>query len=787
MPDRYPNYPGISGNQTPLLSNPLLQAPQAPNFIEEEEEEIDLRQLGQVVRRRALPMLVVGLAVSGLVGWRLFKQPPVYKESFQLLVQPPNTDTLSNPLLGQLSNLSQLAGGGSRDISYYETQIQILTSNKLLQPIVDKTKQQKAFFKDEETRQEFDIEAFLKKLQVTQGKDTQILEVSFQNQNPQMVRFVLDQLAATYLRYTVADQNRQSEQKIFFLDKQINLVKQRILLLQKQLEKFRLQNSFIDPQNQGEVIAESLKELNKAQQTNNAQLRDAVALYTNLRQQLGISESQAIALNALTESPRYMSLLGKLRDIDAKLASESTRYTDDSPIIQQLKAERENLLPLMRQEAKVALNGIPANVEQMMEGFVSPNVIRQTLIQQLLAAANQVKQSQARQQSLILAEQQAQQQIKAFARSAGGYAELAGQLEFENQGLASLLTARQVLQIEAAKSFSPWRLVSTIKTPEKPQSQLLRNLLLAILAGAVAGAATGLLLENLDRTIHSPDELAEKTGLTILGTIPLLPELARVKKLQKQQKSLEELWRKRPEGWMSFLEAYSFLYTNLFFAGEKRTLRSMVVSSATPGEGKSTVSFFLAQAAADLGRKVLLVDGDRYFPQFEYWQALATLTQQQRKRNPTGTHPLSENDHFPDSLKTEGIEGYSMGSNLYIVKYQDMNPSQMLGTNDLFDVMSDWKNDFELIIIDAPPVLGLSDTKLITNQADGLLFVARMGKANQDLVKETLLELKISGLRVIGAVANASSNLNRRNYYYYNYYYQKAQKTMRSNKDALVP
>lgn len=238
---------------------------------------------------------------------------------------------------------------------------------------------------------------------------------------------------------------------------------------------------------------------------------------------------------------------------------------------------------------------------------------------------------------------------------------------------------------------------------------------------------------------------------------------------------------------MSFLESYSFLYTNLFFAGEKRTLRSMVVSSATPGEGKSTVSFFLAQAAAELGRKVLLVDGDRYFPQFEYWQALATLTQQQRKRNPAATYPLSENANFPESLKAEGIEGYSMGPNLYIVKYQDMNPSQMLGANDLFEVMSDWKNDFELIIIDAPPVLGLSDTKLITNQADGLLFVARMGKANQDLVKETLLELKISGLKVIGAVANASSNLNRRNYYYYNYYYQKAQKTMRSQQDSLVP
>ena len=122
---------GINLNQKPLVQHLLLQQP--PQFKdEEEEEEIDLKGITQIVRRRGWWMLAVGSLVSGLVGWHLLKQPPVYKESFQLLIPPPNADSLSNPLLGQIASLS----GGRADESYYATQLDLLESNKLLTPVV---------------------------------------------------------------------------------------------------------------------------------------------------------------------------------------------------------------------------------------------------------------------------------------------------------------------------------------------------------------------------------------------------------------------------------------------------------------------------------------------------------------------------------------------------------------------------------------------------------------------------------------------------------------------------
>ena len=268
------------------------------------------------------------------------------------------------------------------------------------------------------------------------------------------MKFVLTRLASAYLKYTIQEKTRQSKQKLFFLDEQIPVIKQRILLLQKRLEQFRLKNDFIDPTNQGGVIAAGLTELNRAKQANNAELEDAIALYQNLGQQLGISQEEAVTLNALNESPRYRNLLDKLQQIDAQLANVSTRFTEDSPIVQQLRAERNNLLGLIEEAVKIALKKLPIkanqSADQFIEGLVEPNSIRQNLTAQLLTAINQVKRLQARQSAIALNEKEVRQQVQNFARTAGGYAELAGELEIENQSLASLLTARQLLQIETA-------------------------------------------------------------------------------------------------------------------------------------------------------------------------------------------------------------------------------------------------------------------------------------------------------------------------------------------------
>ena len=322
--------------------------------------------------------------------------------------------------------------------------------------------------------------------------------------------------------------------------------------------------------------------------------------------------------------------------------------------------------------------------------------------------------------------------------------------------------------METAKSFTPWRLVSDIHLPEKPESQLIRNILLSLMAGLTAGGAAGLLAESLDRTFHTPEELTEETGLNVLGTIPYQPSLFGLK---KRPRAIEISQKAIPQ-WTAFLEAYSFLYTNLFFIRERSPWRSLLVSSSVPNEGKSTTAFYVAQAAANMGQRVLLVDGDRYFPQQEKWALLAKLGNIQKHE---ASEPMLLNDadesNFTQNSSAAPIKlAYNL--DVLVSDQKALNPAELVTSRSLHQMIDSWKPQYDVIIIDAPPLLGLSDTKLLASQADGVLLVVRLDQTSRDLVKESILELKMSNIKVFGVVANAVKHANRRDYYYYNYYRQ---------------
>ncbi|MGL5035579.1 MAG: hypothetical protein ACRC6M_17475, partial [Microcystaceae cyanobacterium] len=165
------------------------------------------------------------------------------------------------------------------------------------------------------------------------------------------------------------------------------------------------------------------------------------------------------------------------------------------------------------------------------------------------------------------------------------------------------------------------------------------------------------------------------------------------------------------------------------------------------------------------------VDGDRYFPQTDYWLKLAAISKNINLQSP-------KSEFEPKSIQQESMAAHCVSSNFYIVQDSNFSPALMMEDRTGLEVIEDWRDEFDVVIIDAPPILGLSDTKLIANHADGVLLVCRMDKVDRDLVKETLLELKIANLKVIGAVANATTSANRRDSYYSNYYYSKSKQML---------
>ena len=733
-------------NPSQNIRNLSSQLPVFSGFSESKENEFNIQSFLAIVGRRWWVILGVGLTVASYQVMTDLKRPPIYQSDFQLLVQPPEQD-ITNPLAGAGEILANNGNAGD----YFSTQISILLSNKILNPVVEKIRE-----KYPELKESLDYSILASRMTVSQVNKGQILAITYQDSDPKRVKFVLDQLAKAYLQYTLKEQRLKSQQKLGFITQQLPLLQKRVTFLQQELLKLQQQNNFFDPQAQGETLNDNLNSILQKKQDVEIQIQQNQILSNSLRQQLGSTESQAIALDTLSQSPQYGELLARLNQINMQLAKESTRLTDDNLVIQQLKAERDNLLPLIKQQSQGLLKGVP----KVAPKILAPNEIRSNALKQLLEADTQLATLEKQKQLLSSYEVQARQQLKYFSRIVTQYINIQRELSLATESLNRLLAAEQTLEIETSKRFIPWRLIAEPTLPTQPLNRFISNLLSAIVKGIIVGGIAGALVEWLDRRYHSPDAVSQDLKVTMLGVIPFISEL---KLLNTGTKKLSNA---------NFLEAFSVLFSTLFFVRQKQSCHSFVVSSATSGDGKSTVAFFTALAAAQLGQRVLLVDGDRYFPQGKKW---LELVQSMPSKKPT--NPSEEKDPLLENLSTSQ-QLLLLTDNLYYFKTPDnaLDPDQLMSSQSLLVLLEQWQESYDVILIDTPPLLGLSDARLIASQTDGVVLVVRLDKTRKDHVYSALDSLNIADINVLGVVVNdvkKNSSGYDYGYNYYNRYYRK--------------
>ena len=736
-------------NPSQNITNSSSHSPVFSTVSENKANEFNIQSFLAILSRRWWVILGVGLTVTGYQIMTDLRRPPIYQSEFQLLVQPPEQD-ITNPLAGA----SEILANNGNNGDYFSTQITILLSNKILNPVVEKIRA-----KYPELKKNFDYGTLSSKMTVSQINKGQILAISYQDSDPKRVKFVLDQLAKAYLQYTLQEQRLKSQQKLGFITQQLPLLQQRVTFLQQELLKLQQKNNFFEPQAQGGMLNDSLNTIVQKKQDVEIQIQQNQILSNSLRQQLGSTESQAIALDALSQSPQYGELLARLNQINMQLAKDSTRLTDDNLLVQQLKAERDNLLPLIKQQSQGLLQGFPNGVPEVAPKILAPNIIRSSAVKQLLETNTQLATLKKQQQLLSFYEAQVRQRLKYFSKVVTQYINIQRQLSLATESLNRLLAAEQTLEIETSKRFIPWRLISEPTLPVKPIDRFINNLLLAIVKGIIVGGIAGALVEWLDPRYHSPDDVSQDLKVTILGVIPWISEL---KLLNGGTKKLDNA---------NFLEAFSVLFSTVFFVRQKQSCHSLIVSSATSGDGKSTVAFFSALAAAQLGQRVLLVDGDRYFPQGKKW---LELIQSMPSKNPTN-NPSEENDPGLENLSTSQ-QPLLLTENLYYFKTPDnaLDPDQLMSSQSLLVLLEQWKNSYDVILIDTPPILGLSDARLIASQTDGVLLVVRLEKTRKDHVCSALDSLNIANLNLLGVVVNGvRKNLGGYDYGYYNRYYRK--------------
>lgn len=685
-------------------------------------DEWDLRQLLALVRRRTAIIGSVAIAIWAIFWFSALSQKPKYEGKFRLLVEPVTTQTELAGLTASPGTNSNPEGGLD-----YDTQIQLLQSPKLLAPIV---KQIAIRYPD------INYDLLSANLKIVRFEETKILEVTYQDLEPQKTQFVLHKLATGYLKYSLQGRQTDLIQGSQFVNLQLPQLQARVNSLQSQLQHFRKQYNFINPEEKEDKLSKQISDIELQRLDTQKQLAATRTLYKILQSSTGAEE-------ALKNALIYQKLRSQLSELDTQIAVESTRFQGDSPTIQALRQKRENLLPLLQQEEKRVLQKKQEEV------------------------ANQISVLQEQTEKIVQAENSLNQQFKQLPTLARRYTDLQQELKIATDSLNRFLEKRQSLQIETAQKEIPWELVMAPRLPQAPISpNVQRHLFLGAIISLIGGMGAGLLAEKLDNVFHSREDLKEATNLPILGGIPFY-------KPRKQGTTLGEptfettpdgsvvvpnLSNAQGESYLAFLEAFRYLHTNIQLLNSSDTpIHSLVIGSAETGEGKSTIAIDLAQAAAAMGRRVILVDADLRRPEIHN---LLSLPNEQGLSNVISTN----------LTVVEAIQRSPLWDNLYVLTsgYIPPDPSKLLSTKKMQNIMQQLHQQFDLVIYDSPSLLGLADSSLLATHTDGILLVVRMGKTDRSMLMQALDELKLSRAVVLGIVTNCVKNYNlMSNVYYY--------------------
>lgn len=291
-------------------------------------------------------------------------------------------------------------------------------------------------------------------------------------------------------------------------------------------------------------------------------------------------------------------------------------------------------------------------------------------------------------------------------------------------------------------------IVDSASLPTAPVApQPVRNLGLALVLGLLLGFGVAVLRELLDTTIKSPDDLRDATDVPLLGTIGYDASI-------RTEPLVTSLASHAPR-----VEAFRVLRTNLQFVDVDATTKVFVVTSALPGEGKTTTAVNLAITLAQAGQKTLLVECDLRRPKASLALGLD---------NSIGvTTVLVGRVAFEDALQEHSTSGLTvLGSGAV-----PPNPAELLQSKAMVDMLERAKDRFDTIIVDAPPLLPVTDAALLSVQADGAIVVAAHGKTTKEQLVQAQDRLTQVDAELVGVILNMTPSRRRGGGYGYGYGY----------------
>jgi polysaccharide biosynthesis transport protein len=733
-----------------------------PYQMAEASDGPDIRAYWRIIQKRRWTILSILFITFISVLIVTIREKPVYRANTLLEIEKENPNIPTVQELFQLEDVSD---------NYLETQYKVLQSDTLARRVIDELHLDQVqefnppkgewFWKsthaaaredgsvvDPETEQAI-LVRFNDRLSVEPVRRSRLVQVSFESQDPSVAANALNALASNYIQENLEGRWDDAQKASEWLSQQLQTFKAKLEKSEDDLQDYAQNNGLLfletekgDTEN---IVDERLRQLQDELTKAQADRYTKESLYRL------VQAGDYSSLPGVVDNKLMQDLTERLADLQREQAALTPTFTSDYPKVKQIQSQIDDTQRMLSQERKRAAQGIVDDYQAAVR--------RETLVRDAF--------------------DQQQQQANLVAARAVQYNILKREVDTNKQLYEGLLQRLKEAGVSAGMNASNIRIVDKAVPPTKPVSpRPVLNLGLALLLGLGCGVGVAFLQEHWDNTLKNSDDIERLLRVPALALIPSRDSLNDTSAgvygqphhpltLPNGNGKHAPLQKLSGKAWIridgngtqhsALSEAFRGLRTSVLLSAAGRPPRSLTFVSAEPGEGKTTVASNLAISLAQLGKRVLLIDGDmrrpcvhKLFDIENHSQGLVTyLTGEQDWRRlvrPTGMANL-------DCLVCGPVPP---------------NPSELLSSDRMQLLIREAMEQYQFVLVDAPPLLNVADGRILATMVEGAILVVRGGFTPRELAQQAQLHIRDVGAHLIGVVLNDVDV--RQNGYYKGYY-----------------
>jgi polysaccharide biosynthesis transport protein len=732
-----------------------------PYQIEEVVEGPDLRAHWRTIQKRRwtiLSILLITFTISLIVTW---KEKAVYRADALLEIQRENANIPTVQELFQLENVSD---------NYLETQYKVLQSETLARRVIDELHLERdsefnppknnwfqakadAAALGVERRIDPDVaqtvlREFKDRLSVDPVRRSRLVQISFESQDPEIAARAANALAENYIQENLESRWQAAQKASEWLSKQLESFKAKLERSEDDLQLYAQKNGLLfletekgDTEN---IVNERLRqlqdELTKAQAERYA--KESIYRLTEA--------GDYSALPGVVDNKLMQELTARLSEFERQKAALTPTFNSDYPKVKEIQSQIDEIERRLNEERKRAAQGI---ADDYLAATRREGLVREAFEQQ-------------------------QEQANLVAGRTVQYNILKREVDTNKQLYEGLLQRLKEAGVSAGMNASNIRVVDAAVPPTRPvRPRPALNLGLALLLGLGFGVGIAFVQEHLDNTLKNSDDIERILRVPALALIPSRESLnhgnSGVYGLLEngashqngngnhasQEKHAGKAWI-RIDGagaqHSALSEAFRGLRTSVLLSAAGRPPRSLTFVSAEPGEGKTTVASNLAISLAQLGKRVLLIDGDMRRP------CVHKLFNMDRSGGLVTF--LTGEEGWSHLVRPTGV----LNLDCLICGPVPPNPSELLSSDRMQRLILEAMGDYEFVLIDAPPLLNVTDGRILATLVEGAILVVRGGYTPQELAQQARILVRDAGAHLIGVVLN---DVDVRHHGYYQSYY----------------